>query len=119
NYFENACDVDSDCLNHSIGGDPSSALSITTPYTIGNAPRTYGGVRQPGSKLVNMALFKEFPMSNIREGMRMEFRLEAFNALNHPNFGPADTSLGDGAFGTISGLAQGMREVQLGLKLYF
>ncbi|HSS95524.1 MAG TPA: carboxypeptidase regulatory-like domain-containing protein [Terriglobales bacterium] len=119
NYFVNACEYDSFCLDGSHGGQPDSALSGTDDYTLGNAPRTYGGARQPGAKLVNMALFKEFPLSNVREGMRMEFRLEAFNALNHPNFGPADTSLGDGAFGTINGLAQGMREVQLGLKLYF
>jgi len=119
NYFVNACDVGATCLDGSTGGDPGSALAVTPDFTLGNAPRTYGGVRQPGSKLVNMALFKEFPLSSIREGMRIEFRLEAFNALNHPNFGPADPSLGDGSFGTITSLAQGMREVQLGLKIYF
>jgi hypothetical protein len=119
NYFVNACDVGNDCLDLSHGGTADSALAVTDPFTLGNAPRTYGGVRQPGSKLVNMALFKEFPLSSLREGMRIEFRLEAFNALNHPNFGPADTSLGDGAFGTITSLAQGMREVQLGFKFYF
>jgi hypothetical protein len=100
-----------------LNGD--TALEISPDLTLGNAPRTYGAARQPGAKLVNMALFKEFPMSSIREGMRMEFRLEAFNALNHPNFGPADTVVGGSSFGTITSLAQGMREVQLGLKFYF
>jgi hypothetical protein len=66
-----------------------------------------------------MALFKEFPLAGLREGMRLEFRLEAFNAFNHPNFGPADTALGDGSFGTITSLATPTREVQLGLKLYW
>ena len=116
-YFSNACDTANGqtCPN----GDPTGVLIPTADFTLGNAPRTYGGVRQPGSKIVNMALFKEFPLSRLREGTRLEFRLEAFNAFNHPNFGPADTALGDGSFGTITSLAAPSREVQLGLKLYF
>jgi hypothetical protein len=119
NYFVNTCDVGNTCLDGSTGGAPGSALAESPSFTLGNAPRTYGGVRQPGSKIVSMALFKEFPMGNVREGMRMEFRAEAFNAFNHPQWGSVDTGLGDGSFGTISSLAQNMREIQLGLKLYF
>jgi hypothetical protein len=96
-----------------------TVLSATPDFTLGNAPRTYGGARQPGTRIVNMALFKEFPLGKVREGMRMEFRSEFFNVFNHPNFGSVDTGLGDGSFGTISSLAQSMREMQLGLKLYF
>jgi len=96
-----------------------TALSETPDYTLGNSPRTYGGARQPGTRIVNMALFKEFPLGTVREGMRMEFRSEFFNVFNHPNFGSVDTGLGDGSFGTISSLAVSMREMQLGLKLYF
>ena len=66
-----------------------------------------------------MALQKEFQMGRLREGMRMEFRAEAFNVFNHPQFGNVNTALGDSFFGTISGLAQSMRQMQLGLKLYF
>ena len=116
-YFANACDTGNGqtCPN----GDPTGVLIPAADFTLGNAPRTYGGVRQPSSKIVNMALFKEFPLAGLREGMRLEFRLEAFNAFNHPNFGPADTALGDGSFGTITSLATPTREVQLGLKLYW
>jgi hypothetical protein len=66
-----------------------------------------------------MALFKEFPLSSVREGMRMEFRAEAFNVFNHPQFDAPDTGLGDGSFGQITGLTNPMRELQLGLKFYF
>ncbi len=115
-------------VNHSSGAGAngtsyfanSDTVLIATPdFALGNAPRTYGGARQPGTRVVNMALFKEFPLGTVREGMRMEFRSEFFNVFNHPNFGSVDTGLGDGSFGTISGLAVSMREMQLGLKLYF
>jgi hypothetical protein len=113
NYFANACES-APCAN---GG--ASVVQQTDPFTFGNAPRTITNLRQPGNKNVNMSLFKEFPLSRLREGMRMEFRLEAFNVFNHPNFGPADTAFGDGSFGAITFLASPTREVQLGLKVYF
>jgi hypothetical protein len=113
NYFANACES-APCPD---GGQ--SVVLQTDPFTFGNAPRTLSGIRQPGHKGADMSLFKEFPMSRVRENMRMEFRFEAFNVFNHPNFGPADTSFGDGSFGAITFLAAPTREVQLGLKLYF
>jgi hypothetical protein len=113
NYFANACDTEP-CPN----GGPS-VLVQTTPFTLGNVPRTYGGVRTPPVRNVSMALFKEFPMASIREGMRIEFRAEAFNVFNHPQFDAPDTQLGDGTFGQITSTANSNRELQLGLKLYF
>jgi hypothetical protein len=120
NYFLNACDDGNTCADGSTGGQSGSALLVTPSYTLGNAPRTYGGVRQPGAKVASMTLFKEFPMASIREGMRMEFRMEAFNVFNHPEFGSVDSGLGDGSFGTITSTVDGsQRQLQLGLKLYF
>ena len=34
----------------------------------------------------NLSVFKEFPLSKLREGARLEFRLETYNAFNHPQF---------------------------------
>jgi Carboxypeptidase regulatory-like domain/TonB dependent receptor len=119
NYFVNACEFGSTCLDGSIGGAADAPLAATDSYLLGNAPRTYGGVRQPPTRNVSMAVFKEFPMAWIREGMRLEFRAEAFNAFNHPQFDDVDTALGGGSFGTISDMAQPAREIQLGLKFYF
>jgi len=96
-----------------------TVLTTTADYTVGNAPRTYGGARQPGTKIASMALQKDFQLGRVREGMRMEFRAEAFNIFNHPQFGNVDAGLNDGSFGTISSLAQAMRQMQLGLKFYF
>jgi len=36
-----------------------------------------------------------------------------------PNFAGPDTDFGGGSFGTVTFLSNPMREVQLGLKLYF
>ena len=113
NYFANACESEP-CPN----GGPSVVVQPDA-YTFGSAPRTITNIRQPGNKNVNMSLFKEFPISRLREGMRIEFRLEAFNAFNHPNFAGPDNVFGDGSFGQITFLATPSREVQLGLKLYF
>ena len=70
----------------------SQVLSQPADFTIGNAPRALSNIRQPGTKNATMSLFKQFSLNNIREGMRLEYRLEAFNILNHPQFCGPDTS---------------------------
>jgi hypothetical protein len=51
--------------------------------------------------------------------MRLEYRLESFNALNHPQFCGPNTVVGGGSFGLVSCQANSPREVQMALKLYF
>jgi hypothetical protein len=89
------------------------------PFTLGTAPRMLPNLRAPGINVANLSLFKEFTMGMLREGMKLELRAEAFNALNHPNFCGPDTSVNDGSFGQIFGTCTAPREVQLALKLYF
>jgi hypothetical protein len=50
--------------------------------------------------------------------MRLQFRFEMFNSLNHPSFFAPDTNLGDGNFGLISG-AYPARSLQAAAKFYF
>ncbi len=112
NYFANAQDV----------------LSQPDDFTIGDAPRTITSVRQPATNNTTMSLFKQF---TVREGMRFEFRAEAFNAFNHPQFcGPngGNTSVSfDGSgkidntsdFAAITDTCINSRELQLALKFYF
>jgi len=81
-------------------------------------------LRGPGINVANLSVFKEFSLAKIREGMRLEYRAEAFNAFNHPGFCGPDTSVNDGSFGQIFGANQycggvDSREVQMALKFYF
>ena len=76
-------------------------------------------LRAPGINIANLSLFKEFTLGMLREGMKLELRAEAFNALNHPNFCGPDTNVNGGTFGQISSTCSAAREVQLALKLYF
>jgi len=112
NYFANAQDV----------------LSQPEDFTIGDAPRTITSARQPPTNNTTMSLFKQF---SIREGMRLEFRAEAFNAFNHPQFcGPNNgtTSVSFDSSGKIDNTSNfaaitdtciNSREVQLALKFYW
>jgi len=95
------------------------ALVQSADFTMGNAPRTITSVRQPPERIANLSIFKEFSMASVREGMRLEFRAEAFNAFNHPIFSGPNSRAGTGTFGQISSLNAPPRQMQLGLKLYF
>jgi hypothetical protein len=108
--------------------DGSDFLAQPDWYAIGTAPRDLGAVRQPGANNADLSLFKEFAMGKFREGMRLEYRLESFNAFNHPQFcGPGttyiDPSLGvdpqDNPFGKIYCTVNAARQLQMALKLYF
>jgi hypothetical protein len=94
---------------------------VTTPpyFAIGNAPRTDGSCRQPGQSNANLSVFKDFSLAKLREGTRLEFRLETYNAFNHPQFGGPNTTLNSGSFGVITTQANAPRQVQLVMKFYW
>jgi hypothetical protein len=85
-------------------------------FTLGNAPRAYGGVRTPWTFTTNLSLAKQFV---VREQMNFELRIEARNAFNHPVFGTPDLSLDDGSFGQIFYTSVSPRELQLAIKFNF
>ncbi|MBV9759659.1 MAG: carboxypeptidase regulatory-like domain-containing protein [Acidobacteriaceae bacterium] len=102
NYFENP-----------------DVFQIPQPYTLGNAPRAVGTVRSPFFFTTNLSLMKDFGLSSRHEDLKLELRLEAQNAFNHPVFGTPDTIVGDPNFGVINYTSVGPRQCQLSLKLYF
>ena len=94
-------------------------FQIPEAYTLGNAPRAIGTVRSPFFFSTNLSILKEFGLSARHEALKLELRLEAENAFNHPVFGSPNTLVGDPSFGTINYLAVGARQCQLALKFYF
>jgi hypothetical protein len=106
----------------------SAAFSLPTGTNLGDAPRNF--VRGFGENQVNFAVVREFV---IKEGVRLQFRAEAFNVFNHPSFGAINATLDTATFGRatatfnasgIGTLAQqytqgGPRSMQLALRLVF
>ncbi len=93
----------------------------------GNAPRNF--VRGFGAWQIDMAIRRDFP---INESLKLQFRAEAFNIFNHPNFGAIDPNFGSPTFGqatstlanslgVLSPLYQlgGPRSMQFAVKLVF
>jgi hypothetical protein len=101
----------------------------------GNLPRNFA--RDFPSAQVDFAVRRDFP---ITERLHLQFRAEAFNLFNHPDFGNIDNSLGDGPYdlathsgfggaqstrnhslGGLNALYQigGPRSLQIALKLLF
>jgi hypothetical protein len=108
---------ESNWLNNYIA-DPS-VFQFPDPYTLGNAPRAIGSIRTPFYFASNLSIGKEFGLSSKFEAMKLELRLEAQNAFNHPVFGAPNTTVGDPSFGTITYTTVGPRQVQLALKFSF
>jgi hypothetical protein len=98
--------------------NPQNAVT-PPPFTVGNAPRTIPTARIPGTATSALSFFKEFTLPKLPENNHLEFRAEAFNALNHPQFNGPNTTVGSTAFGKVTSQANNPRQVQLGLKLYF
>jgi hypothetical protein len=106
------------------------------PTRQGNLPRNT--LRGFGAAQWDFAVHRDFLL---HESVKLQFRAEMFNVLNHPNFGPPDGNLNDPQFGQSTsmlgrslngaGLGSGSggfdplyqlggpRSIQLALKLFF
>jgi len=94
-----------------------AAFSQPAADVPGTAPRNLN-YRGPGITTLDAALLKSV---YVREGHRVEIRLEATNFTNTPMFGDPATAFGAVNFGQIGGLRNGVgpRNMQFGLKYYF
>jgi hypothetical protein len=92
----------------------TAAYTVPAPYTYGNAG--YNSLRGPGYTDIDFSLFRNFAMF---ESSNLQFRAEAFNAFNHPNFSNPDGVLEDATFGQITSIYGTPREVQLAVKFTF
>lgn len=117
------------------GGRAINPLAFANPASgrAGNAPRNF--VRGFGAWQMDLAIRREFP---VYERLKLQFRAEAFNIFNHPNYGviasnycdptkTAGCTFGETtqmlatSLGGLSALYQmgGPRSMQFALKLAF
>jgi hypothetical protein len=121
-------------INGGAFTDPPVDPVTQNPARQGNLGRN--ALRGFGATQWDFAVHRDFPFG---EWIKLQFRAEMFNVLNHPNFGPPDPSFGAAGFGISNAtLAQslangslgaggfsplyqigGPRSVQLALKLFF
>ena len=89
-----------------------AAFQLPAAFTFGNAPRNVG--QGPGRVNLDISAHRQF---TIRERASLQFRLELFNAFNHPQFGDPNGVIGTPLAGVISSTIVDQRQIQLGLRL--
>jgi hypothetical protein len=107
----------------------TTAFAEAAPGFFGNVGRNT--IEGPGIFNIDFELHKQFRMP-YNEHHSLQFRFEAFNVLNHPNWGMPNLNILSGAvfpgqpgtsthqgFGVISSTQTNMRQIQLGLKYTF
>ena len=95
-----------------------AAFSQPLAYTFGNVARTLPNIASGNLYNMDLSLFKNFP---VREKMKVQFRVEAFNLTNTPTFDTPGRVLNSATFGIVTATAFNPkpREVQLALRFLF
>ncbi len=83
-------------------------------YTFGNAGRNI--LIGPGLETWDLGLDKNFQFVG---RLGMQFRAEAFNVLNHANFGIPNNSIGAPNAGTVTSVITNAREIQLAARFHW
>jgi hypothetical protein len=115
--------------------DPPADPNTGNPLRQGTLPRN--ALRGFGAAQWDFAVHRDFP---IHDSLKLQFRAEMFNVVNHPNFGPPLHNFGESGFGVsqqmlgrslvgsnslgaggLNSLYQigGPRSIQFALKLMF
>ena len=92
----------------------AAAFATPSAFTFGNVGRNtvYG----PGMQTMDLSLARSV---SIAEKARVEFRAEAFNTLNHSNWGTPNRFVNTPQFGSITEASTPGREFQLSARLSF
>ena len=108
-------------------GSPVYVTYIQNPSVIYNPGNAFGNLGRnviigPGFSDADLSLIKN---TKIRENTRLEFRADAFDIANHPNFGQPNLTVGSSTFGLVNstrfptGDSGSSRQMQLALKFIF
>jgi hypothetical protein len=111
NVTPSASPITNDPINHYYGAYTFTVPSAGAPF--GNVGRN--SLRGPCFWQWDLGVDKFF---KITEGVKLQFRSEFFNALNHTNLGIPDSNISDAAFGTIRSTFPA-RQIQFAAKVLF
>lgn len=78
----------------------TKAFSITPPYTFGNGGRDV--VVGPGFWDFDFSMAKSWAIPRLGDKTNFQFKWDTYDLLNHPNYNPPDTGVGDSNFGVIT-----------------
>ena len=100
----------------------TDAFQLQSPGQFGNAGRNI--LIGPGLVNLDLSVFKNIRIPIGENRIKMQFRAELFNILNHANFAiPSNTDIFDstgkptGVAGLITSTATDSREIQFGVKI--
>jgi hypothetical protein len=115
-------------MRPNLVGDPTGASGpakldayfTKASFSVPGASAPFGNLgrnslRAPGLEQWDLAVNKTF---RVTEGIKVQFRSEFFNILNHTNFGIPDPIITDAAFGQIRTTLP-PRQIQFALKVLF
>ena len=106
-YFRTHTDMNNRTTANRIFTQPANGTFVTE--------RVRNILYNPGFQNWNMGLFKNF---GITERQRVQFRAEAFNFPNHPNWNGPDTNPNSSTFGKVTSKGS-ERQLQLSLRYSF
>ena len=107
--LRNWIDKSAICNAPAIGSDGSLGY--------GNAGESI--INGPGQFNTDFSIGKTTTVGGFREDAQLAFRVEFYNALNHPQFSNPGTTFGTANFGVITQTSVAPRLIQLGLKYVF
>jgi hypothetical protein len=96
------------------GFERNSALQLAS--NVRRFSSRFNGIRGDGPNNWDVSFIKN---TRITERAQLQFRAEAINALNHPQFTTPNTTPSSTAFGVVTGEFAWPRVIQFGLKLLF
>jgi hypothetical protein len=105
NYINQSCFI----------GPP--VISADGGTTFGNTKS--GIIHGPAQNNTDLALIKNIPLPQPYEKSTIQFRLEAFNVFNHPQFADPVNAFDSASFGQVLNTSVAPRILQLALKLVF
>jgi hypothetical protein len=96
----------------------TSAFTLNLIGTHGNVGRNT--LTSPGIIAWDFSVLKDFQLFQVADNPhKIQFRFEAFNFPNHPNWGNPNANISSNTFGRITGTRGNMRNLQFALKYQF